>query len=119
MLLARQAPPALRVPWALPVPLAPPARRVLWALPVPLDPPVRRGPLARLVPLDPRLQAYMHNYFSGKEKLPLQNLLPYGILPTARLVKITGNRQKIAAVSVQFAADIKRGGNLSYEETNH
>ena len=95
MLLARQAPPALRVLWALPVPLAPPARRVLlvrlallalrglWALPVPLDPPVRRVPLARLVPLDPRLQAYMHNYFSGNEKLPLQNLLPYGILPTA------------------------------------
>ena len=108
----RLAPPALRVPWALPVPLAPlarqvllvrlapPALRELWALPVSLDPPVRRVQLARLVPLDPRVQAYMRNYFSENGKLPLQNQLPYGILPTARLVKITGNRRKTAAVSV-------------------
>ena len=88
MLLVRLAPPALRVPWALPVPLAPLARQVLlvllappalrglWALPVSLDPPVRRVPLARLVPLDPRLQAYMHNYFQGKGNCPCKTSSP-------------------------------------------
>ena len=93
VLLARLAPPALRVPWALPVLLAPPARRVLlarlappalrvlWALPVPLDPPVRRGPLARLVPLDPRLQAYMHNYFQGKGNCPCKTCSPMVYYP--------------------------------------
>ena len=95
--LARLDPPARRVLLAR---QAPPAPRVPWAPPVPLELPVRQVPLARLGPLDPRVQAYMRNYFSENGKLPLQNQLPYGILTTARLVKITGNRRKTAAVSV-------------------
>lgn len=85
----------------------------------PTGPTGEAGPAGPVGPAGPTAPSIYAQLFSGKGKLSLQNLLPYGILPTARLVKITGNRRKTAAVPVQFAAEIKQGGNLSYEETNH